>query len=156
MAVRKELVELGVDAGAGTIQWHLGRRGWRNVPAEATIWRTLVRRGFVVPEPRKRPKSSLRRFVASAPNELWQADCIDWVIVTGPARVSLTCQGCLATHLSDMSRDTTRRRATFMLPKLLTGELCHAAWRRGPGGDGIIGGTTRHSEPFEGKPETVR
>ncbi len=87
VSLRKELKGLGVDAGAGTIQWHLGRRGRRSVPSEATIWRVLVRRGFVVPEPRKRPKSSLRRFQAAAPNELWQADCIDWVCATGPVRV---------------------------------------------------------------------
>jgi len=85
--LRKELDELGVDAGPGTIQWHLGRRGGRAVPSEATIWRTLVRRGFVVPAPRKRPRSSWRRFEASAPNELWQADCIDWAIATGPVRI---------------------------------------------------------------------
>ena len=87
VALRKELGELGVDAGPATIQWHLGRRGHRLVPSQATIWRALVRRGFVVPELRKRPKASYRRFVASAPNELWQADCIDWVIASGPVRI---------------------------------------------------------------------
>jgi len=87
VGLRKELADLGVDAGAGTIQWHLGRRGWPRVPSEATIWRVLVRRGFVEPQPRKRPKSSYRRFVASAPNELWQADCTDWVIATGPVKI---------------------------------------------------------------------
>ena len=87
VALRKELDEGGVDAGAGTIQWHLGRQGRRAVPSEATIWRVLVRRGFVVPEPRKRPRSSWRHFVASAPNELWQADCIDWVTASGPVRI---------------------------------------------------------------------
>jgi len=87
VALRKELTELGVDNGPATIQWHLGRRGLNAVPSEATIWRMLVRRGFVVPEPRKRPKSSLSRFAASAPNELWQADAIEWVIATGPAKI---------------------------------------------------------------------
>jgi transposase InsO family protein len=87
VALRKELAEAGLDAGAGTIQWHLGRRGWPSVPSEATIWRTLVRRGFVEPEASKRPKSSLRRFEASAPNELWQADCIDWTIATGVVKI---------------------------------------------------------------------
>jgi transposase InsO family protein len=123
VALRKELVELGVDAGPATIQWHLGRRGWRAVPSEATIWRTLVRRGFVVPEPRKRPKSSLRRFEASVPNELWQADCIDWVIATGPARI--------LSFLDDHSRMALRVKA---LPEATTeatwGAFCEAtaAW----------------------------
>jgi transposase InsO family protein len=87
VALRKELADLGVDHGPSTIQWHLGRRGVGNVPSEATIWRVLARRGFVEPEPRKRPKASFTRFEATAPNELWQADCIDWTIATGVVKV---------------------------------------------------------------------
>ncbi len=81
--LRKRLAEEGLDAGAGTIRWHLCREGTVRPPAEATIWRVLVRRGFVVPEPRKRPKSSLRRFEASAPNEWWQIDATDWALADG-------------------------------------------------------------------------
>jgi transposase InsO family protein len=103
VALRKELDELGVDAGPGTIQWHLRRQKRRAVPSEATIWRVLVRRGFVAPAPRKRPTSSYRRFQASAPNELWQADCIDWVIATGPVRI--------LSFLDDHSRVALRVRA---------------------------------------------
>ena len=40
----------------------------------STIYRVLVARGFVVPEPHKRPKSSWTRFEADFPNECWQAD----------------------------------------------------------------------------------
>lgn len=109
VVLRKELVRLGVDAGPATIQWHLGRQGRWAVPSEATIWRILVRRGFVVPEPRKRPKSSFRRFEASAPNELWQADCIDWVIATGVVKV--------LSFLDDHSRVALRVRA---LPEATT------------------------------------
>lgn len=50
------------------------------VLSEATIHRILVRRGLVVPQPKKRPKSSFRRFVAPAPNDLWQIDHTDRVI----------------------------------------------------------------------------
>jgi transposase InsO family protein len=85
--LRKELGELGVDAGAGTIQWHLGRQGLAKVPSEATIWRTLTRRGFITPAPRKRPRASWHRFEADAPNELWQTDTIEWPIVTGPVKI---------------------------------------------------------------------
>lgn len=81
--LRKELTDLGVDAGPATIRWHLGRQEQTPVPSEATIWRVLVRRGFVVPEPNKRPKSSYQRFEASAPNELWQTDCVDWDLASG-------------------------------------------------------------------------
>jgi transposase InsO family protein len=103
VALRKELAELGVDCGPATIQWHLREQKRRAVPSEATIWRVLMRRGFVVAEPRKRPRSSWRRFEASAPNELWQADCIDWVIATGPVRI--------LSFLDDHSRLALRVRA---------------------------------------------
>jgi transposase InsO family protein len=86
IGLRKELVEMGLDAGPATIQWHLARRGVA-VPSEATIWRTLVRRGFVTPSPRKRPKGSFRRFEATAPNELWQADCTDWETAAGGVKI---------------------------------------------------------------------
>src|SRR3990170_2300937 len=39
VALRKELAGLGVDHGPATIQWHLGRRGLKVVPSQATIWR---------------------------------------------------------------------------------------------------------------------
>ena len=43
-------------------------------PSVSTIWRVLKARGFVTPQPHKRPKSSYIRFVADLPNECWQAD----------------------------------------------------------------------------------
>ncbi len=39
------------------------------------------------PSPASAPRASYRRFEASAPNELWQADCIDWAIATGSVRI---------------------------------------------------------------------
>jgi transposase InsO family protein len=71
--VRKELAEAGFDAGAATIHFHMASPG-REVPSVSTIHRVLVARGFVTPEPHKRPKSSWKRFVAEFPNECWQAD----------------------------------------------------------------------------------
>src|SRR5262249_748589 len=58
VALRKELTDLGVDAGAHTIAYHLQRRHRRNkraVPSVATIWRVLSRRGFVTPSPTSGP-----------------------------------------------------------------------------------------------------
>src|SRR5437763_455471 len=48
--LRKELGEAGLDHGATTIQWHLGRNPeWKGrVPAVAGVHRVLVRRGLVV------------------------------------------------------------------------------------------------------------
>ncbi len=86
VALRKELSDLGVDAGAHTIHYHLQRRHRRRrraVPSVATIWRVLTRRGFVAPQPQKRPKSSWRRFQAELPNECWQADTTHWALADG-------------------------------------------------------------------------
>jgi transposase InsO family protein len=80
--LRKHLSELGVDAGAETIAWHLQRRGGP-VPSVTTIWRVLKRRGFVTPEPKKRPKASYIRFEAALPNECWQADVTHWALAEG-------------------------------------------------------------------------
>jgi transposase InsO family protein len=74
VSLRKELAEAGFDAGPDTIRTHLRRRQKRSVPSVSTIWRVLKARGFVTPEPHKRPKSSYVRFVAALPNELWQMD----------------------------------------------------------------------------------
>jgi transposase InsO family protein len=77
VALRKELTELGMDAGAQTIHYHLGLR-YERVPSVSTIWRVLRRRGFVVPQPHKRPRSSWIRFEATLPNECWQSDVTHW------------------------------------------------------------------------------
>jgi hypothetical protein len=74
--LRKELSKQGLDAGAETIATHLapGPDGGSRlaVPAVSTIWRILSRRGFVRPQPQKRPRSSWRAFCAEQPNERWQ------------------------------------------------------------------------------------
>lgn len=87
--LRKELHDAGLDHGATTIQWHLGRREdvVGRVPSVSAVHRILVRRGLVVPQPKKRPKSSWKRFEAGAPNERWQIDAMDWTIATGVVRV---------------------------------------------------------------------
>jgi transposase InsO family protein len=73
--LRKELVELGVDAGAETIRFHLARRHPRRlIPSISTIWRVLKAKGFVTSQPHKRPRSSYVRFNAELPNERWQMD----------------------------------------------------------------------------------
>jgi transposase InsO family protein len=77
--LRKQLAEDGLDAGAQTISWHLARRHG-TVPSPSTIMRVLRRRGCVVPQPKKRPKSSFIRFEASLPNECWQSDMTHWTL----------------------------------------------------------------------------
>ena len=80
VALRKKLTEAGHDSGAETIAWHL-REHTGSAPSVATIWRVLSRRGFLTPQPHKRPRSSWRRFQAGLPNELWQADITHWQLV---------------------------------------------------------------------------
>ncbi len=75
--LRKVLLDQGFDAGAYTIASHLIRRHG-SAPSVATIWRVLSRRGFVTPQPQKRPRSSFIRFEADQPNERWQADITHW------------------------------------------------------------------------------
>jgi transposase InsO family protein len=82
VALRKELSDQGLDAGAHTIAYHLGLRH-RSIPSVATIWRILCLRGFLTPQPQKRPKSSFVRFQAEMPNERWQADITHWVLSRG-------------------------------------------------------------------------
>ncbi|MFI5035939.1 MAG: IS481 family transposase [Acidimicrobiales bacterium] len=87
--LRKELLEIGTDAGADTIHTHLAREGLA-APSPSTIQRILTRRGFVTPAPKKRPKSSYVRFAADLPNECWQSDMTHWHLEDGTGVEVLT------------------------------------------------------------------
>src|SRR4051794_36334403 len=80
--IRKELSHAGHEAGAATVAAHLERRHGHS-PAISTIWRILTDRGFVTPQPHKRPKSSFIRFEADQPNERWQTDITHWALRSG-------------------------------------------------------------------------
>ncbi len=82
IALRTQLLAEGLDAGALTIQWHLVRQ-CGSAPSTSSIWRVLRRRGLVVPEPHKRPRSSFIRFQAELPNQLWQTDATHWALADG-------------------------------------------------------------------------
>jgi len=81
--LRKDLSKKGLDAGAETIRAHLQTAGQQPLPSTSTIWRVLSRRGFVTPQPRKRPKGAGKRFCAEMPNERWQADITHWQLADG-------------------------------------------------------------------------
>lgn len=88
-AVRQRVVQLrhqlhsdGADAGPETIAWHLEAEGLR-APSTSTIRRILHAQGLVVPEPKKRPKSSYIRFEADLPNGCWQADITHCFLADG-------------------------------------------------------------------------
>jgi len=80
--VRKELTEAGLDAGPDTIAWHL-QHHHRIAVSRSTVARHLARRGLVVPEPAKRPRSSYLRFAAELPNECWQSDVTHYRLADG-------------------------------------------------------------------------
>jgi transposase InsO family protein len=60
-----------------------GPPDFNGTPSVSTIWRILTRRGFITPQPHKRPRSSWRTFAAEQPNERWQADCTYWQLADG-------------------------------------------------------------------------
>jgi transposase InsO family protein len=80
--MRAELQAQGHDAGAATIAYHLAQQ-LEDPPSRATIWRILHRKGLIAPQPQKRPHSSLTRFEAQLPNEMWQADITAWSLASG-------------------------------------------------------------------------
>jgi transposase InsO family protein len=114
--LRKELAEAGLDAGPETIAWHLEHHHGHRV-SRATISRTLTRQGLVVPDPRKRPRSSYIRFQAAMPNETWQSDFTHYRLSTGiDVEVISWLDDCTryALHVSTHVRITTDIvKATF-------------------------------------------
>src|SRR5487761_2340593 len=82
IALRRDLLSQGLDAGAASIAWHLQEKDHRS-PALSTIWRILRAEGLVTPEPKKRPKAYITRFEAVQPNETWQSDFTHWRLADG-------------------------------------------------------------------------
>ena len=80
--VRKELADKGLDHGPVTVRYHLQRLGV-TAPAASTLARLFTRRGMVVAQPQKRPKSSYRRFEAGQVHECWQLDSFAWPLTDG-------------------------------------------------------------------------
>lgn len=82
IALRRQLLTQGLDAGAASIAWHL-REKHERAPALSTIWRILKAEGLITPQPRKRPKAYIQRFEAVQPNETWQSDFTHWRLSNG-------------------------------------------------------------------------
>src|SRR5438132_5829252 len=164
--LRKALSDQGLDAGAHTIAFHLGQRH-QEVPSVATIWRILSRRGFVTPQPQKRPKSSFVRFEAEQPNERWQADLTHWAladrtplsilnILDDHSRLLVGSDARTATKAADVVASFHKAAASHGFPaSVLTdnGAVFTAAYR-GQGRCAIeieldaLGVALRHSTPY--------
>src|SRR5262245_41912618 len=115
VALRKELVERGFDAGAETIWFEFGRRHPKSwVPSASTIYRVLERRGFIVPEPRKAPKHAGRRFQAGRANEWWQIDDTDFVLADDTVvKIINLIDDCTRTNVGSLAVPTCTTATAF-------------------------------------------
>lgn len=88
-AILELRASLAPENGPVTIHYHLGQRaelaGYR-LPCPATIHRILRRHNLVEPAPKKRPKSSWRRFAYARPRDCYQIDATT-VTLAGGTRV---------------------------------------------------------------------
>jgi transposase InsO family protein len=111
--LREKLSATGLDAGPDTLVWHLEHHHEITV-SRATVARYLAKHGLVVPEPKKRPKSSYIRFQAEPPNETWQADFTHCRLTRRDSRPAADTE--ILTWLDDHSRFalsvTAHHRAT--------------------------------------------
>jgi transposase InsO family protein len=83
LKIRAELKDDGWDHGPLSVLARLERTGLPNLPSRATLARIFLAAGVVQPEPKKKPRSALRRFVYPAPNCLWQIDATEWSLADG-------------------------------------------------------------------------
>jgi transposase InsO family protein len=77
LQARSRLIIEGWDWGALSIFYRMLLEG-DEPPSARTIHRILVRQGLVVPQPRKRPRSSYRRFQFPATDDCWQLDAYEF------------------------------------------------------------------------------
>jgi transposase InsO family protein len=167
VSLRKELCDLGVDAGAETIRYHLGKRHSEVVPSVSSIWRVLKARGFVTPQPKKRPKSSYRTFCADLPNEMWQSDMTHFTIATGEvleilnmiddhSRLCVASRAFVITRASDVVRTFYKASEVLGFPRsvltdnglIFTNQSVHGfagAFEMELAGLGIL---AKHSRPY--------
>jgi transposase InsO family protein len=155
VALRKRLTEQGLDGGAETIAAYLARRTPRSQtsldtapPSVSTIWRILKRRGFITPQPQKRPHSAWIRFEAVQPNERWQADVTHWQLADGTpveilnieddhSRLSLRRDVRLTTTADDVAASFTKAFTRYGLPaRVLTDNA--AIFTARPRGEGRV------------------
>lgn len=80
--IRKELAEQGLDHGPISVRYEMVSAGLA-APSRATLARVFTRRGMVVPQPAKRPRSSWRRFTFAAVHQCWQLDATQWPMADG-------------------------------------------------------------------------
>jgi putative transposase len=93
IALRAELVpDNGADAIIASLRQVAAAQDWAGrglaVPHRSTVNKILKRSGLVKPQPRKRPKSSYRRFAYARPRDCYQIDACGVKLADGtPAAV---------------------------------------------------------------------
>lgn len=92
--IRRDLEAQGKEPGAWSVWWVLSQGGSRQAPSRSTIARRMRALGLVVPAPRKRPRSSWKRFTRTSANELWQLDGIEWRLAGRPVTVYQAIDDC--------------------------------------------------------------
>jgi transposase InsO family protein len=127
--LRKELADQGLDAGPDTICWHLARHHQVTV-SPATVARYRHRHGLVVPEPRKRPKSSYIRCQAEQPNECWQSDFTHYPLAGGTG-----------TEILAWLDDHSRYALALTAHHRVTGPIVLAAFRAAVAAHGVPAST---------------
>ncbi|WP_166827360.1 integrase core domain-containing protein [Brevibacterium limosum] len=91
LKIRAELESTGWDAGPKSI-WYEGVRYGRftePIPSVATIGRILSDAGRVKANPKKRPRSSLIRFVRANAMELWQLDAFEFELTGSTTKITV-------------------------------------------------------------------
>ncbi len=132
--LREKLTVTRLDAGPDTIGWHLAHHHGV-VVSRATISRYLAKAGLVVPEPKKRPKSSYIRFAAEQPNETWQGDFTHYRLTRPDGRPGADTE--TLTWLDDHSRFALSVTAHHRV----TGAIVLAAFRQTVAEHGIPAST---------------
>jgi transposase InsO family protein len=132
--LRDKLTATGFDAGPETLTWHLAHHHGV-VVSRATVARYLTRAGRVVPQPKKRPKSSYIRFAADQPNECWQADFTHYRLTRPDGRPGLDTE--ILSWIDDHSRYALHVSAHHRV----TGPIVAATFRQTVAAQGVPAST---------------
>jgi transposase-like protein len=124
--LRKQLADDGWDNGAISIRYAMLDAGWDDPPSSATIHRVLRRRGQVVDQPAKRPRSADRRFEFATSNACWQVDAFDWDLADGT--------GVVVFQVID---DHSRLEVDSYAAPAETGDAAWACWMRAVHSHGV-------------------
>lgn len=129
--VIRSRLALGRECGADSIRYHLEaiaeQQNWRGegwkIPSRATVNNILVRNGgLVTPEPKKKPKSSYRRFQYARPRDCYQIDATE-VVLTGGRRATVfeVLDDCTRTLVASLVTDAeTAAGAVAAITKAFT------------------------------------